>query len=60
MPTTTDSGGNISEDPLFCDAESGDYRVRSDSPCAPGGHPDGDTCAFIGALPVGCSAPAHE
>jgi predicted outer membrane repeat protein len=26
--------GNFSADPLFCDPESGDFRIQSDSPCA--------------------------
>ena len=42
-------GGNISEDPLFCGWEEGNYYLQSDSPCAPGGE-----CGLIGALPVGC------
>jgi len=42
---------NLSADPLFCDAEAGDLRLRADSPCAPPG-PDG--CGTIGALDVGC------
>ena len=41
--------GNISEDPLFCGWEEGNYYLQSDSPCAPGGE-----CGLIGALPVGC------
>ncbi|MDV7402346.1 hypothetical protein RZS08_63580, partial [Arthrospira platensis SPKY1] len=31
----TGSSGNISLDPLFCDLAEGDYRIQSDSPCAP-------------------------
>lgn len=40
-------------DPLFCDADAGDYRLRADSPCGPEG-PTG--CGLIGAFEVGCSA----
>lgn len=41
--------GNLHEDPLFCDADSDDWTLRSDSPCAPSGD-----CGLIGALDVGC------
>jgi len=41
--------GNISDDPLFCDAENGNFGLRSHSPCAPDG-----SCALIGARSVGC------
>ena len=51
----------IDADPLFCDprpcylnAEEGNYSLRSDSPCLPGGNPCG---VLIGALGVGCLAP---
>jgi hypothetical protein len=47
----TDGGGNISFDPLFCDADGGDYSLRSDSPCLVG------ACGQIGALGEGCEAP---
>lgn len=43
---------NFSADPLFCDSESGNYRLREDSPCGPGYSPSG--CGLIGAMPVGC------
>jgi hypothetical protein len=45
--------GNISEGPLFCDLETGDFSLRKDSPCAPFTEPNPD-CDLIGALPVGC------
>jgi len=45
--------GNISQDPLFCDMESGDLTLDEDSPCAPAGSPAG--CGLIGAQPVGCT-----
>jgi parallel beta-helix repeat protein/predicted outer membrane repeat protein len=44
-----DTNGNFSEDPLFCDAAGGDYRVRSDSPCL-----DYGGCGIIGARGWGC------
>ena len=47
--------GNISEDPLFCDVENGDFSIRSDSPCSPEFTP---ACGLIGALDVGCEAPS--
>ena len=46
--------GNVSTDPLFCDATAGDFTLHSNSPCAPGNHPDGAACGLIGALGVGC------
>jgi hypothetical protein len=49
-----DLGGNFSLDPLFCDAENGDYRLDGNSPCLPGNHPDGVDCGLIGALGWGC------
>ena len=45
--------GNISEDPLFCDAENGVFTLRNDSPCAPFSPPNVE-CDLIGAWPVGC------
>jgi len=43
--------GNISADPLFCDAEAGDYRIDVASLCAPANN---DCGTLIGALGVGC------
>jgi hypothetical protein len=40
--------GNISEDPLFCGADTLDFRLYSDSPCLAG------SCGFIGAYGQGC------
>jgi hypothetical protein len=52
----TGINGNISVDPQFCGIwDSVDYRLQSDSPCAPGNHPDGYDCGQIGAKGVGCS-----
>lgn len=48
------TNGNISADPLFCDEMAGDFRLRSDSPCLPGSHPDGWSCGVIGLFGVGC------
>lgn len=49
-----DLGGNLSLDPLFCDALTGDYSLDAASPCLPGNHPDGVDCGLIGALDQGC------
>ena len=47
--------GNIALDPEFCGIDdSGNYFLQSDSPCAPGNHPNGYDCGLIGALPVNC------
>ncbi|MCK4607274.1 MAG: right-handed parallel beta-helix repeat-containing protein [candidate division Zixibacteria bacterium] len=43
--------GNMSADPMFCDADNGDYHVSAFSPCAQGIQPN---LELIGALPVGC------
>jgi hypothetical protein len=51
----TGLSGNISNDPEFCGILGSDnYYLQSDSPCAPGNHPDGWQCGLIGLLPVGC------
>jgi hypothetical protein len=55
----TGTNGNISVDPQFCAVDppgSGNFLLQSDSPCAPGNHPDGYPCGLIGARPVGCGA----
>ncbi|MBD3367267.1 MAG: hypothetical protein GF405_03695, partial [Candidatus Eisenbacteria bacterium] len=44
--------GNMSEDPLFCDPESGDYRLCADSPCLPENNPE--CTELIGAYEAGC------
>jgi hypothetical protein len=43
--------GNFSSDPLFCDAESGDYGLHSMSPCLAGHH---GSCGLIGARDAAC------
>ena len=53
--------GNIDADPLFCDAENGDYTLAENSPCIDAGDPsspydpDG-TIADMGAFGIGCEA----
>ena len=46
---------NIFVDPEFCDRPSGNYTVRSGSPCLPYGNPWGET---IGAYGPGCFSAA--
>ncbi len=46
------SNGNISLDPLFCDAGAGDLTLCELSPCTDENNPE---CGPIGALGVGCS-----
>ena len=43
-----DVGGNISQDPLFCDAANTDFRLSSNSPCLYG------DCGRVGAYDQGC------
>jgi hypothetical protein len=46
---TEDGEGDISADPLFCDADNGDFRLSPGSPCLPDqDHP------LIGAFGEGC------
>lgn len=54
IPDQTGLNGNISADPLFCDAAHNDYSIHALSPCAPGHHPNGADCGLIGAVGVGC------
>jgi hypothetical protein len=59
----TGTNGNISIDPEFCAVDppgSGNFLLQSDSPCAPGNHPDGVSCGLIGACPVGCDKVSIE
>jgi hypothetical protein len=51
--------GNISADPLFCDAPGGEFTLSMHSPCAPSSEPNAE-CDLIGAHPVLCDVtPAH-
>jgi hypothetical protein len=62
-PPPFGTNGNIDVDPQFCGVApqvSGNYFLQSDSPCAPGKHPDGYPCGLIGAWPVGCKDTAVE
>jgi hypothetical protein len=45
------TSSNFSADALFCDSANGDFRLQSDSPCAPA---NSGGCGLIGALDVGC------
>jgi len=51
--------GNISEDPLFCDPDNGNFYLQCGSPCAPFTAPNPE-CDLIGAWPVGCGGTATE
>jgi parallel beta-helix repeat protein len=53
--TATGQDGNFSLDPEFCGVPgSGNFYLQTDSPCAPGNHPDGIDCGLIGAFDVNC------
>lgn len=43
--------GNMSEDPLYCDTSSGNYRINYISACSPVNNSE---CGLIGALAPGC------
>jgi hypothetical protein len=63
LPDPTGTNGNISADPQFCGVSpelSGNFYLQSDSPCAPGNHPNGFECGLIGRYPVGCGATSSE
>lgn len=54
-------GGNFSLDPLFCSVDSaGGYQpgLAANSPCAPGNHPDTESCGLIGTADVDCGPTA--
>lgn len=46
--------------PQFCGAGAGNFYLQSDSPCAPGNHPRGYDCGFVGAYPVNCGTTPAE
>lgn len=46
--------GNISEDPVYCDAATRDLTLYAGSPCLHGHHPTGDDCGSMGAWGLGC------
>jgi predicted outer membrane repeat protein len=51
--------GNFSEDPKFCDTQTGNFEVETCSPCLPGNHPDGYDCGVqVGAFLSGCECGA--
>ncbi len=53
--------GNFSAEPQFCGTvNSGNYYLQSDSPCAPGNHPDGYNCGLIGAFGPNCGTDPVE
>ena len=43
--------GTFSMNPLFCDLDGRDYRLRADSPCAT---ENSGACGLIGAFLVAC------
>jgi hypothetical protein len=53
----TGLNGNISADPLFCDAAAGDYGLEAGSPCLPSGNGCG---VQMGAFGEGCTGTAAE
>ena len=55
-----EGNGNIHEDPLFCDPETGDVGLLEGSPCLPGNH-GGMDCGLIGARGAQCGdVPVRE
>jgi len=60
----TDGGGNFSSDPLLCGVPVGhkagtnEFKLTSDSPCAPGNHPGICNDQLVGALGTGCGETA--
>jgi hypothetical protein len=54
---SADMNGNISEDPLFCDFDNGNYYLYSNSPCAPA---NSNGCGLIGLYDVACEPTSVE
>ncbi|UCG50516.1 MAG: right-handed parallel beta-helix repeat-containing protein [Candidatus Latescibacterota bacterium] len=50
----------VGEGPQFCGAGAKNFFLQSDSPCAPGNHPNGYDCGLIGAFPVNCEVAAEK
>ena len=45
--------GNMSQDPVFCNAQAGDFSIDASSPCAELSNPE---CGLVGAFGVGCES----
>jgi hypothetical protein len=57
VPDLTGVDGNISQAPLFCDPDSGDFSLSQNSPCLPANN----ACGIrMGAFDEGCGATAVE
>ncbi len=56
FPDYTGTAGNISADPLFCGAATGDFTLHELSPCATGGPGGG----VSGAFGIGCGGTVVE
>ncbi|NCQ35173.1 S8 family serine peptidase, partial [bacterium] len=57
FPDPTGTDGNISVDPVFCDAAGGNYGLKSTSPCTAANNPG---CGLIGALDVCAASPVPD
>lgn len=61
IPDLTGIDGNISTDPLFCDAiGSGNYYLQAASPCAAQNAPGSCDNERMGCCPVGCEVDTEE
>jgi hypothetical protein len=61
LTNQTGINGNISTDPLFCgERGSGNYDLRSDSPCAPENVPEWCSAISMGLYPVNCVTNTKE
>jgi predicted outer membrane repeat protein len=52
--------GNISEDPLFCQASVGDFGLAANSPCANANQPPGSSCQRMGSHNIECGSVPTE